>query len=66
VSKSRLVKGLLSTGIPAIVEFGKVKGYKGIVYESTNESLINFMKIQGFFKAAGKDDYALTWDENYV
>lgn len=66
VSKSRLAKGLLSTGIPAIVEFGKVKGYKGIVYESTNESLINFMKIQGFFKAAGKDDYALTWDENYV
>jgi hypothetical protein len=66
VSKSRLVKGLLSTGIPAIVEFGKAKDYKGIVYESTNESLINFMKIQGFFKAAGKDDYALTWDENYV
>jgi hypothetical protein len=66
VSKSRLVKGLLAMGIPAIVEFGKVKGYKGIVYESTNESLINFMKIQGFFKAAGKDDYALTWEENHV
>ncbi len=66
VSKSRLVKGLLSMGIPSIVEFGKVKGYKGIVYESTSESLITFMKIQGFFKTAGEHDYALTWEENDV
>jgi len=66
VSKSRLVKGLLSMGIPTITEFGKVKGYKGIVYESTNESLINFMKMQGFFKSAGENDYALTWEENDV
>jgi len=66
VSKSRLVKGLLSVGIPTITEFGKVKGYKGIVYESTNESLINFMKMQGFFKSAGENDYALTWEENDV
>src|SRR5258708_35353293 len=28
VSKKRLVTGLLSTGIPAIIEFGKNKGYK--------------------------------------
>jgi len=62
VSKSRLVAGLLSTGIPAIIEFGKVKGFKGIVFESINESLINFMKRLGFFKAAGKDDYALTFE----
>ena len=64
VSKSRLVKGLLATGIPAIIEFGKAKGYKGIVFESTSESLINFMKMQGFFKAAGEHDYALTFGED--
>ncbi len=63
VSKSRLVAGLLSMGIPAIIEFGKVKGYKGIVFESTSESLIAFMNRLGFFKAAGENDYALTFEE---
>src|SRR6266436_3312688 len=60
VSKKRLVTGLLSAGIPAIIEFGKNKGYKGIVFESISESLIAFMERQGFFKAAGKNDYSLT------
>ena len=64
VSKRRLVVGLLSTGIPAITEFGKQKGFKGIVYESINESLIAFMERQGFFKAAGVNDYALIFGEN--
>jgi hypothetical protein len=63
VSKTRLVAGLLSTGIPAIVEFAKSKGYKGIVFESVSESLIAFMGRQGFFKAAGENDYALTFGE---
>jgi len=66
VSKSRLVAGLLSMGIPAIIEFGKVKGYKGIVFESTSESLIAFMNRLGFFKAAGENDYALTFEEAHV
>ena len=63
VSKKRLIVGLLSTGIPALIAFAKEKGYKGLVFESQNESLINFMAKQGF-KSAGGNDYALTFEEN--
>lgn len=63
VSKRRLIIGLLSTGIPALIAFAKEKGYKGLVFESTNESLINFMAKQKF-KSAGGNDYALTFEEN--
>ncbi len=31
--------------------------------ESISESLIAFMERQGFFKAAGKNDYSLTFEE---
>lgn len=55
VSKKRLVTGLLSSGIPAIIEFGKQKGFRGIVFESTNPSLIVFMGKQGFFLDKGND-----------
>jgi len=65
VSRKRLIVGLLSMGIPAIVKFGKDRGFKGIVFESTSESLIAFMDKQGF-KAAGGDDYALTFEGNNV
>jgi|SRR6266850_612253 len=61
VSKRRLVTALLSTGIPGIIQFGKDKDYKGIVYESENESLINFMSKQGF-KPVGGLDYALIFE----
>lgn len=64
VSKKRLIVGLLSTGIPAIVEFGKSKGYKGIVFESVSESLIVFMNRLGFFKVARENDYALIFGED--
>jgi hypothetical protein len=63
VSSRRLVAGLLSAGIPAIIEFAKNKGYKGIVFESVSESLITFMNRQGFFKAAGENDYVLAFEE---
>lgn len=62
VSKKRLITGLLSTGIPAITMFGKENKYKGIVFESTNLSLINFMDKQGFRPKSG-DDYALIFEE---
>lgn len=65
VSKRRLVPALLSTGIPAIIKFAKIRKYKGIVFESTSESLINFMSKQGF-KPSGGDDYALTFEGNDV
>lgn len=48
VSKKRLVVGLIASGIPAIKTFAEEKGFKGIVFESMNESLIEFMKKQGF------------------
>ena len=63
VSKKRLVIGLVTTGIPALIAFAKEKSYKGLVFESVNESLIAFMDKQGF-KAVGGDDYALTFEEN--
>ena len=63
VSKKRLIVGLLSTGIPALIAFAKGKGYKGLVFESINESLINFMAKQGFKSSVG-NDYVLTFEEN--
>jgi hypothetical protein len=62
VSKKRLVMGLLSMGLPAIINFSKEQGYKGLVFESTNAPLIAFMGKQGF-KAAGGDDYSLVFEE---
>lgn len=62
VSKKRLITGLLSTGIPAIVIFAKENKYKGIVFESTSPTLIAFMDKQGFRPKSG-DDYALVFEE---
>lgn len=63
VSKHRLVNGLLTWGIPGIIYFGKSAGFKGIVFESVNESLIKFMGKQGF-KYDKADDYMLAFEEN--
>lgn len=63
VSKKRLVVGLLSLGIPVIIKFGKNRGFKGIVYESTSDSLIAFMQKQ-HFKPVGGIDYALIFGED--
>ena len=62
VSKKRLVAGLLSYGIPAIIELGKQRGFKGIVFESFSPSLIAFMEKQKFF-AVGGNDYAIVFEE---
>jgi hypothetical protein len=65
VSKSRLITGLLSTGIPAIIAFAKKGGYSGIVFESTSESLIFFMLKQGW--ALDKDDdYVLRFEQENI
>jgi hypothetical protein len=65
VSKKRLIVGLLKEGIPGIICFatGVQPAYKGIVFESVNESLIEFMGKQGFFHDKA-DDYVLTFEEN--
>jgi hypothetical protein len=63
VSKRRLIVGMLKMGIPAVINFAKSKGYKGIVFESISPTLISFMSKQGF-KAADGNDYALAFGEN--
>jgi hypothetical protein len=61
VSKYRVIKALLKAAIPAVLSLGKIKAYKGIVYESVNPELIDFMKIQKFDHLSG-DDYALIFE----
>jgi len=62
VSKHRLVIGLVKAGIPAMKIFAEQRGYKGLVFESVNPSLIAFGKKQGF-ESVGNDDYALVFGE---
>jgi len=62
VSKRRLVVGLIEVGIPAMKIFAEQRGYKGLVFESVNPSLIAFGKKQGF-ESVGNDDYALVFGE---
>lgn len=61
VSKRRLVVGLLECGIPTIKTFGQENGFKGIVFESASESLIQFMNRQGFFKTERDNEFALVF-----
>ena len=62
VSKRRLVVGLARIGVPAMIAFARDRGFKGLIFESVNESLIGFGNRLGF-KAAGGDDYSLTFEE---
>lgn len=62
VSKRRLIAGIITALVPSIVSVGKENGLKGAVYESVSPTLINFMSKFGF-KAAGNDDYVLTFEE---
>ena len=60
VSKRRLVVGLIRMGLPAIVRFSQKSGYRGVVFESVNPSLISFLeKHQGIRKAEKENDYEL-------
>ncbi len=65
VSKRRLIVGIANMLVPAIVNYGKEKGFRGAVYESTSPTLIAFMSKFGF-KAAGGNDYALIFEEQHV
>lgn len=61
VSKKRVALAIIQ-GIVAIIPTLKEKGAKGIVYESTSPSLIDFMGKKGFIPRPGKenmDDYVL-------
>lgn len=64
VSKRRMVVGLMRMGFPAIIRFSKKEGFRGVIFESVSESLIEFLKKNlGVCKAAGENDYALIFGE---
>lgn len=62
VSKRRVVRAVLD-GFPRLVEVAKSYKVKGMIFESVNEPLIQFMKSQGFEHCNG-DDYLLQFQEN--
>ncbi len=65
VSKRRMVVGLMRMGLPAIIRFSKKEGFKGVIFESVSTSLIEFLKKNlGVCKAAGENDYSLTFGED--
>ena len=65
VPKKRLIASLLE-GFPRLAKIMKVMLFKGIVFESTSESLVKFMSTLGFKPMGGKeniDDYVLVFEE---
>ncbi len=62
VSKRRVVIGLKKAFLPVSIKFAKDKGYKGLIFESVNPSLIAFMDRLDF-EPAENDDYALRFKE---
>jgi hypothetical protein len=61
IHKIRLVKAMLKA-IPAVIEYSKSIGAIGVVFDSRSESLISFMKRQGF-KDCGNSDFVLAFCE---
>jgi hypothetical protein len=58
VHKIRLVKAMLKA-IPVVIEYSKSTGASGVVFDSKSESLISFMKRQGFISLDKGDDFVL-------
>jgi len=61
VAKGRLVKALLN-GYYKIESKLRNENFKGVIYESTNPSLIQFMSRLGYLHEEG-DDYLLLFEE---
>jgi len=59
VLKLRLIKAMLKC-VPIVQEFCKQRGGNGIVFQSVNPLLIDFMKRKFGFQPAGDDDYILS------
>lgn len=60
ISKRRLVVGLMRLGFPAIIRFAKNEKFKGVIFESVNSALIDFLKEhQDVTKSVGINDYEL-------
>jgi hypothetical protein len=45
--------------IPVVIEYSKSTGASGVVFDSKSESLISFMKRQGFISLDKGDDFVL-------
>ncbi len=65
VSKRRLAVGLVEAGIPAMKIFAQENGYKGLVFESINPSLIAFGRKQGF-ESIGNNDFAMIFEKTHM
>jgi len=65
VSKRRVTQALLKAAIPAVLKFSQDKGFRGVVYESVNTPLIEFMKKQRF-NHSSNDDYAFIFEGTCV
>lgn len=64
VSKRRLALGLMRMGFPAIIRLAEKNGLKGVIFESANKSLIEFVeKRYKVRKAERENDYALIFGE---
>ena len=61
VSKRRVVIGLIKALIPTMLLFAKDNSFKGLVFKSTSESLISFMRKQKFVLDKD-DDYVLLFE----
>ena len=57
VSKKRVVESMLQA-IPKMELLAKHEGLKGLIYKSTNPSLIKFLERKGF-QTVGNDDHLL-------
>lgn len=64
VSKRRLIVALAKAGIPLMEAFAKERGYKGLVFESVNPSLIGFGSKVGF-NSVGNNDFAKLFGEQH-
>jgi hypothetical protein len=62
VSKRRVIVGLSKLGIPMCIEAAQEAGLRGVVYESTNPTLIAYCHKKFSFEPLVKDDYVLKFE----
>ncbi len=61
VSKRRLVVGMIQA-VRILIDLYKSEGFKGLIFNSVNPSLIAFMDKHLGFKSVGNNDYRLNFE----
>lgn len=61
VSKLRVIRSIIFA-IPMMTALAKQHDLKGLVYQSTSPSLIEFMQVKFHFTPTGTDDYVLPFE----